>query len=116
MIWVVIENSFVIVASSIPLLRPLFSSKYAKSKNSNTGASYPVHSASYELSSRGIGMSGQGAKARSRVKSLPLASDSEENIWNAHDSANRGGIMKEVRVQVNYDGDDLAGDTSTSRG
>lgn len=110
MIWVVIENSFVIIAASIPLLRPLFSSRYSKSKNSNTPSGYNAGSASYELGSRNVVMSKEGNRARSRVKSMPLASDSEENIlgFSVEGGVGMGGegegIRKEVSVQVRYEG------------
>jgi hypothetical protein len=122
--WVVIENTFVIIASSIPLLRPLFN--IAK----DTAMTHYGQSSSYELGSRGAG----GTKVFANVtnKSVNLASSSEENILpiqkgngtvrtqstHVHrpgDSQLEGGIIKkEVTYQVRYDKDDGSTDSTTA--
>jgi hypothetical protein len=98
------------IASSVPLLRPLFS-KVKKSALSHYGQS----SSSYELGSRQQG-SKAFAYANNTSKSIALASSSEENILPiqkgplstkgsfATDLEN-GVIKKEVHYQVNYETD-----------
>lgn len=117
--WVVIENAFVMIASSIPLMRPLF--KKAKA----SAMTHYGQSSSYELGSRAQG-TGALAYARSQTKSVPLASSSEENILPIQNTGKRGsaaingdeergktakydggeGIQKEVKVEIRYERDD----------
>lgn len=116
--WVVIENTFVIIAASIPLLRPLFN--VAKQQ---AMTAYGANSA-YEMNSRSHGTKGFSSVAQN--KSMQLHSSSEENILPvqgaglrsvtdiAAKSNNRGsrdmekGITKETTVQIRYDEDDGA--------
>ena len=112
--WVVIENTFVIIGASIPLIRPLFT----RSKKHSLIA-YAANEA-YGMNSR----SQSGAKGTFSVpqhKSIALQSSSEENILPIHggplqatniESSNslRGeqeaaaeGIQKKVVVQVKYE-------------
>ncbi|CZR65028.1 related to integral membrane protein PTH11 [Phialocephala subalpina] len=116
--WVVIENTFVMIGSSIPLMRPLF--KKAK----DSAMSHYGQSSSYELGSRAQSSKAK-AYARSQTKSIPLASSSEENILPIHNTGKRAstaikggeeggttakynieGIQKEVKVEIRYERDD----------
>jgi hypothetical protein len=99
--WVVIENTFVIIGASIPLIRPLFT----RSRDQSSSA-YPAN-AGYEMNPT--------------HKSTAFQSSSEENILPIHggplqatniESSNslRGeqeaaaeGIQKKVVVQVKYE-------------
>ena len=115
--WVVIENTFVIVAASIPLLRPLFN--IAK-QNARTAYG---HGTSYEMNSRSQGTKGFSTnKSQNHTKSIQLQSSSEENILPvqggfrnltsvaAHNNREVGdqekGIKKETTVHVSYEEDD----------
>ncbi|KAF8849911.1 hypothetical protein BDZ45DRAFT_603606 [Acephala macrosclerotiorum] len=117
--WVVVENSFVMIAASIPLMRPLF--KKAK----DSAMTRYGQGSSYELGSRSQGTKAS-AYARSQTKSVPLASSSEENILPIQNTGTRGsvavkgdeergtivkydggeGIQKEVKVEIRYERDD----------
>ena len=110
--WVVIENTFVIIGASIPLLRPLFS----KAKQQAMTV-YGANTA-FEMNSRS--QSGtKGAFSVAQHKSIALQSSSEENILPIHggprlatniesnsDFGDRHdaekGIKKETTVQVKY--------------
>lgn len=114
--WVVIENTFVIIASSIPLLRPLF--KIAK----DSALTAYGQSSAYELGSRGGGTKNYtNAYANNTTKRVGLASSSEENILpiqkesrtnrilgsKPSDVSLEGGVIKkEVTYQVRYDKND----------
>ena len=115
--WVVIENTFVIIGASIPLLRPLFS----KAKQQAMVA-YGATTA-YEMNSHSRSQGGtKGAFSGAQHKSIALQSSSEENILPIHggprlatkiESENHfgdvrdghdaeKGIKKETTVQVKY--------------
>jgi len=114
--WVVVENTLVIIAASVPLLRPIFN----KTKSMVTGAYGPT--SSYEMNSRSQGTKGFSSKAN--IKSIQLQSSSEENILadkgprsvtnvtkgnNTRESRDvEKGIKKETTVQIRYDEDDGA--------
>jgi len=114
--WVVVENTLVIIAASVPLLRPIFN----KTKSMVTGAYGPT--SSYEMNSRSQGAKGFSSKAN--IKSIQLQSSSEENILadkgprsvtnvtkgnNTRESRDvEKGIKKETTVQIRYDEDDGA--------
>lgn len=121
--WVVIENTFVIIGASIPLLRPFFS----KAKKQVMSA-YAANTG-FEMNSRSQ-RSQNGVKgpfsAGAQHKSIALQSSSEENILqlvpvhgapklatniesnnqfgHEHDAEN--GIKKETTIQVKYDESD----------
>jgi len=78
--WVVIENTFVIIGASIPLIRPLFS----KAKQHALHA-YGANTA-YEMNSRSQSGTNGTKKAFSapQHKSIALQSSSEENILPVH--------------------------------
>jgi hypothetical protein len=115
--WVVIENTFVIIGASIPLLRPLFS-KTKKQIMSAYGAN-----TTFEMSSRSqSGVKGPFSSA-AQHKSIALQSSSEENILpvlgpprqatniESNSQFSDGsdiekGIKKETTVQVKYDESD----------
>ena len=117
--WVVIENTFVIIGASIPLMRPLFSRAKQQAMSAygaNTG---------YEMNS-GSANGRKGPFSATQPKSIVLQSSSEENILPLHglhggiggsklathigtnnqygneDFAEMG-IKKETSVQVRYD-------------
>lgn len=117
--WVVIENTFVIIGASIPLMRPLFSRAKQQAKTvygANTG--FEMHS--------GSANGRKGPFSSTQPKSIVLQSSSEENILPLHglhggiggaklathigtnnqygneDYAEMG-IKKETSVQVRYD-------------
>jgi hypothetical protein len=104
-----VENNLVIIASSVPLLRPIFS------KVKNSAMTHYGQSSSYELGSRQQGTKAF-AYANNTNKSIALASSSEENILPiqkgqlstkgsfATDLEN-GVIKKEVHYQVKYETD-----------
>jgi hypothetical protein len=114
--WVVIENTFVIIASSIPLLRPLFNIAKESAVNAYS------QSSAYELGSRGGGTKNfTNAYANNTTKSVELVSSSEENIppiqkagrtnsilgSKPRDRSLEGGVIKkEVTYQVRYDKSD----------
>jgi hypothetical protein len=110
--WVIVENTLVMVASSVPLLRPLFS---AAKKTAMTH----YGSQSYELGSRQNGSAAFGY-AKNTVKSYVNASSSEENILpiqkgpplgtkervqHFSGDVEQGVIKKEVHYQVKYETD-----------
>jgi hypothetical protein len=106
--WVTIENNLVIIASSVPLLRPLFS------QVKKTALSHYGQSSSYELGSRNQG-SKAFAYANNTNKSMALASSSEENILpiakgqqseSGFGADLENGVIKmEVHYQVKYETD-----------
>ncbi|RFU34906.1 hypothetical protein B7463_g1500, partial [Scytalidium lignicola] len=114
--WVAIENTFVIIGASIPLLRPLFS----KAKQQAMTA-YGAHTA-YEMNSRS--QSGtKGPFSVASYKSIALQSSSEQNILpvysvfrltnNIESNNNFGdghdiqkGIKKKTTTQIKYDEDE----------
>lgn len=116
--WVIVENTLVMVASSVPLLRPLFS---AAKKSAITH--YGSNSA-YELGSRQNG-STAFAYGKNTAKSQVDASSSEENIlpiqkvplgtkervqhFTGERDIEQGVIKKEVHYQVKYETDRKAG-------
>ena len=114
--WVIVENTLVMVASSVPLLRPLFS---AAKKSAMTH--YGSNSA-YELGSR-QNASTAFAYGKNTVKSHIDASSSEENILpiqkvplgtkervqHFSGDVEQGVIKKEVHYQVKYEKDPKAG-------
>jgi hypothetical protein len=114
--WVVVENTFVIIGASIPLIRPLFT---------RTGK----HQSSTAYAANEFGMNSRsqsGTKGTFSVpqhKSIALQSSSEENILPIHggplqatniESGNTfdggpdagKGIKKQVTVQVKYGEED----------
>jgi hypothetical protein len=113
--WVVVENTFVIIAASTPLLRPMFN--IAKQKAMTV---YGANTA-YEMNSRSNGTKGFSS-VHNQNKSIQLQSSSEENILpvqggltsmtNVATKNNREsrdvekGIKKETTVQIRYDEDD----------
>jgi hypothetical protein len=106
--WVIVENTLVMVASSVPLLRPLFSA--AK----KTALTHYGSNAAYELGSRQQG-SQAFAYGNNTAKSAVLASSSEENILPIHGNKvegivrerdiEQGVIKKEIQYQVKYETD-----------
>jgi hypothetical protein len=117
--WVVIENTFVIIGASIPLMRPLFSKAKQQAKTVYGASSgFEMHSGSANAR--------KGPFSSTQPKSIVLQSSSEENILPLHglhggiggaklathigsnnqygneDYAERG-IKKETSVQVRYD-------------
>ena len=115
--WVIVENTLVMVASSVPLLRPLFN--VAKT---TALTHYGQNSGAYELNSRQKG-SQAFAYGNNTIKSIALASSSEENILpiqkgplsvrerererEGHFGADveQGVIKKEVQYQIKYESD-----------
>ena len=114
--WVVIENTFVIIGASIPLIRPLFT----RSRDHSLTA-YATNAA-YEMNSQSQGGT-KGTYSASHNKSTGLQTSSEENILPIHggpgqetniESTNsfgsgndtEKGIKKEITVQVRYGEDD----------
>lgn len=125
--WVVIENTFVIIGASIPLVRPLFT----RSKEHSLTA-YGTNTA-YEMNSRSQSNT-KGAFSGPQHKSITLQSSSEENIlpvleggpglasniesndhFGAENDAEKG-IKKEVTVQVRYGEDDEIKPPGSKRG
>ncbi|PMD22568.1 hypothetical protein NA56DRAFT_90841 [Hyaloscypha hepaticicola] len=103
--WVIVENTLVIVASSVPLLRPLFSAAKKATKTH-----YGSNSA-YELGSRQNGSSAFAyAKSGSNSKSLQ-ASSSEENILPAG-----GGVPLGTKERVQHFGSGREGDVDLEQG
>jgi hypothetical protein len=115
--WVIVENTLVIVASSVPLLRPLFSA--AK----KTAMTHYGSNSAYELGSRQNG-STAFAYGKNTVKSHVEASSSEENILPIQKvplgtkervqhfgkgDVEQGVIKKEIHYQVKYERDPKAG-------
>lgn len=118
MAWVVIENTFVIIAASIPLLRPLFNIAKQQAMTAYGG------NTAYEMNSRSQGTKNGFSSKSHNVKSIQLQSSSEENILPlqgglrsapsvaAKTNNNREsrdvekGIKKETTVQIRYDEDD----------
>ena len=116
--WVVIENTFVIIAASVPLLRPLFNIAKQTAMTAYGG------NTAYEMNSRSHGTKGfSSANIPSKTKSMQLHSSSEENILpvqgglrsmtdvagktNNRESRDvEKGIKKETTVQIRYDEDD----------
>jgi hypothetical protein len=108
--WVIVENTLVMIASSVPLLRPLFS--IAK----KTATSHYGSNVAYELNSRQKG-SQAFAYGNNTTKSTVLASSSEENILPIQTGSlgpkerenyfgadvEQGVIKKEVQYQVKYE-------------
>jgi hypothetical protein len=118
--WVVIENTFVIIGASIPLLRPFFSKAKKQAMSAYTA------STGFEMNSRSQ-RSQKGVKGPfstvAQHKSIALQSSSEENILqlvpvhgapklatNIQSNNQFGdeydaekGIKKETTVQVKYD-------------
>lgn len=115
--WVIVENTLVMIASSVPLLRPLFSAA-KKATLTHIGSS---SANAYELGSRGKG-SQAFAYGNNSNKSAALASSSEENILpiygNKGDVAVRerdveqGVIKKEVQYQIKYETDSGSPETT----
>jgi hypothetical protein len=114
--WVIVENTLVMVASSVPLLRPLFSAA-KKSAMTHYGSNR-----AYELGSRQNG-STAFAYGKNTVKSHIDASSSEENILpiqkvvplgtkervqHFSNDVEQGVIKKEVHYQVKYETDPKA--------
>lgn len=116
--WVVIENTFVIVAASIPLLRPLFSKAKQRAMTVYGGGT------AFEMNSRSQSKSAtKGAFSAAQHKSIALQSSSEENILPIHGGSrlatniesnnNYGqhdaekGIKAVTTVQVNYSEDEI---------
>jgi hypothetical protein len=115
--WVIVENTLVMVASSVPLLRPLFSA--AK----KTAMTHYGSNSAYELGSRQNG-STSFAYGKNTAKSHVEASSSEENILPIQKvplgtkervqhfgkgDVEQGVIKKEVQYQVKYETDPKAG-------
>jgi hypothetical protein len=115
--WVVIENTFVIIAASIPLLRPLFNIAKQQAMTAYGG------NTAYEMNSRSRSNGTKGfSSSHVQNKSIQLHSSSEENILQVQGSLrsmtnvatknNREsrdvekGIKKETTVQIRYDEDD----------
>lgn len=114
--WVVIENTFVIIGASIPLIRPLFTRSKDRSLTAYTA------NAIYEMNSR----SQSGTKGPFSVpehKPAAFQSSSEENILPIHSGPGQAsdiesnnssgggqdsgtGIKKEITVEVKYGEDD----------
>ena len=114
--WVVIENTFVIIGASIPLIRPLFTRSRDHSLNA-----YSANTA-YEMNSPSRG-STKGTHSALQHNLTGPQTSSEENILPIHDAPRQAtdiestnsfgsghdtekGIKKEITVEVKYDEDD----------
>jgi hypothetical protein len=112
--WVVIENTFVVIGASIPLIRPLFSRTRKLSMSMYGG------NTAYEMNSRSQGgAKSMGPFSAAQNKSIALqSSSSEENILHGPDGSKattiishnpfnnendvEKGITKETTVHVKY--------------
>jgi hypothetical protein len=99
--WVVVENTFVVIGASIPLMRPLFS-RAKREAMSGYGAN-----SGYEMNSRS-GNSKKGPFSATRPKSIVLQSSSEENILPLHGGL--GGVKLATHIGTNnhYGNEDYA--------
>ena len=123
--WVIVENTLVMVAASVPLIRPLTSGVASRKAITHYGSN-----AAYELNSRQKGSQAFAYGGNSATKSVVQASSSEENILPIQNGSLGGGkererqlaadveqgvIKKQVHYEVTYDSETPGSAPQTSQ-